>query len=134
MTSRRRSRPPRNTYTASCYASSLIYITHTIPRFFTFAQSLTSTPSLPTSWLSERSTSCWILRILRDSQVPRSGLAHYGNAGRRRGSLILLPSRDVREPYRDGLFIFDLMDRWTASSPIWSVVLRRPSSYLAANS
>jgi len=105
MTSLRHSHPPRNTCTASSYASSLTYITHTIPRFSTFARSPTSTHCSPIFYLSERSTSCWISRRLRDSQALQSGLVHYGNAGRRWGSLILLLNRDVQPPYHDGPFV-----------------------------
>ena len=137
MISHRRSRPPRNTCTASCYASSLIYITPTIPKFSTFARSLTSTRSSPTSWLSVRSTSCWISRTSRDSQALRSGLARYGSAGRKWGSSTLPLSHDVRPSYNDGLLASDLVDHYHRILALipWIVGrIGRPSQYPVANS
>ena len=131
----RRSRPPRNTCTASYCASSLIYITRTIPKFSTFARNLTSTRSSPISWLSVRSMSCWISRTSRDSKALQSGLARYGSAGRRWGSSTLLPSHDVRPLLYDGLFAFDLVDHWISALILWIVDrIGRPSQYPVANS
>ena len=58
-------------FIANFYAFSLISITHTIPRYYTFDLNLISTPFSHTSLHLGESMSCWRCAILKGRPMPQ---------------------------------------------------------------